>query len=233
MNKTLIVIFCYNVEKHILKIIYEIKKLKLNKNRDFLFIEDCSTDRTLQILNNNILSNFKILKNKKNQGFGKNYKFSIKYSIKKNYTKLIFLHGDNQYPTNKIELLEKRLDYSALAYGSRKLNYLNMKNNMPKSRLLANIILTKMINFLLGSKATEFFSGFRGLEVKKLKNLDLNKLADEWVIEQQIHFQFIKKNYRINEIPIPTSYKHNQKSEIPPFRYVISVILSVFKYAFK
>ena len=39
MKKSLLIIFCYNVEDHIPAILKEIKLLKLNKNKDFLFIE--------------------------------------------------------------------------------------------------------------------------------------------------------------------------------------------------
>ena len=233
MNKTLVVIFCYNVEKHIPKIIKTIKDKKIDKKRDFLFIDDCSKDKTNRILKKNKINNAKIIKNKKNQGFGKNYKFSINYSLREKYEKLIFLHGDNQYPTKKIKIIEKKLDNSSLVYGSRRLNFSSMKKNMPLMRLIANLFLTFMINILLKSNATEFFSGFRGIKVEKLKKLNLNKFSDKWIIEQQIHFEFIKKNLKISEISIPTVYEDNQKSEIPPIRYVFSVIYNVLKYFFR
>ena len=129
MHNTLVVIFCYNVEENINDIFKEIKKLSLNKNRDFLFIDDCSIDNTYKILKSYKIKNTKIIKNKKNNGFGLNYKFSISYSIKKKYKKLIFLHGDNQYPASKVALIDKKLNTSSLCYGSRRLNYNNMQIN--------------------------------------------------------------------------------------------------------
>ena len=127
INKVLIVIFCYNVEENIGFILKKIKKNKLNNKRDILFIDDGSKDKTNKILKSYKIKNSKIIKNKKNQGFGLNYKFSIKYAIKKNYKKLIFLHGDNQYPANKIPNVDKKLDISSLCDGSRKLNIKSMK----------------------------------------------------------------------------------------------------------
>ena len=233
MNKTLVVIFCFNVENHIPKIIKTIKSKRIDRKKDFLFIDDCSKDKTNLILKKNKINNAKIIKNKKNQGFGKNYKFSINYSLKKGYKNLIFLHGDNQYPPQKIKMIEKKLDKSSLVYGSRKLNFSSMKKNMPLMRLIANLFLTYMINIFLKSNATEFFSGFRGIKVEKLKNLNLKEFSDKWIIEQQIHFEFIKKKFKISEISIPTVYEDNQKSEIPPIRYVCSVIYNVLKYSLK
>ena len=193
MKKTIVIIFCYNVEDHIPAILKEIKLLKLNKNKDFLFIDDNSTDKTNLIINDYNLQNSKIFFNKKNKGSGLNYKFSILYAIKKKYKKLIFLHGDNQYPVKKIQLIDNELDNASLSYGSRRLNISSMKKNMPTLRLIANIILTSFINFMLKNKSTEYFSGFRGLRVDELKKLNLNEFSNTWIIEQQIHFDFIKK----------------------------------------
>ena len=231
MKKTIVIIFCYNVEDHIPAILKEIKLLKLNKNKDFLFIDDNSTDKTNLIINDYNLQNSKIIFNKKNKGFGLNYKFSILYAIKKKYKKLIFLHGDNQYPIKKIQLIDNELNNASLSYGSRRLNISSMKKNMPTLRLIANIILTSFINFMLKNKSTEYFSGFRGLRVDELKKLNLNKFSNTWIIEQQIHFDFIKKKKLISEIAIPTVYKKSQISKIPPFKYVFSVILNTIKYS--
>ena len=210
MKKTIVIIFCYNVEDHIPAILKEIKLLKLNKNKDFLFIDDNSTDKTNLVINDYNLQNSKIIFNKKNKGFGLNYKFSILYAIKKKYKKLIFLHGDNQYPVKKIQLIDNELNNVSLSYGSRRLNISSMKKNMPTLRLIANIILTSFINFMLKNKSTEYFSGFRGLRVDELKKLNLNKFSNTWIIEQQIHFDFIKKKKLISEIAIPTVYKKSQ-----------------------
>lgn len=233
MNKTLVVVFCYNVELNINKIIIKIKKHSLNNKRDFLFIDDCSTDNTRKILKLKKIKNSKIIKNKSNQGFGLNYKYSIRYSINKGYKKLIFLHGDDQYPAQKVPNIDKKLDYSDLCYGSRNLNNKSMKKNMPFLRYVANTILTKFINILLNNYSTEYFSGFRGLRVESLKDLKLKKFANNWIIEQQIHFYFIKKKKNITEIQIPTVYNETQESKIPPFSYVFSVIINTIKFAIK
>jgi hypothetical protein len=106
-----------------------------------------------------------------------------------------------------------------------------MKSQMPKLRFFANILLTFFINLLFNNNATEYFSGFRGLRVDKLEKLNLNKFADKWIIEQQIHFDFINKKYQISEISIPTIYKKSQISKIPPFNYVFSVIINAIRFS--
>jgi glycosyltransferase involved in cell wall biosynthesis len=231
MNKTLIVIFCYNVGQNIKDLYENIKKFKLKHNRDILFIDDCSTDNTNKIIRSFNVKNFKLIRNKFNQGYGLNYKFSIKYSIRMKYKNLIFLHGDNQYPSNKVSLIEKKLRDFDLCYGSRKLNIKSMYHKMPILRFTANVFLTTFINLLLKSNCTEYFSGLRGFKIEKLKSINLSHLANDWVIEQQIHFEFIKKKFSIYEFAIPSSYKKTQISRIPPFRYVFSVVINALKYS--
>ena len=232
MNKSLVVIFCFNVDQNIQKLLNKLKKFKLHNKFEYLIIDDCSTDGTSNILKKIKYKKFKIIKNKKNLGFGKNYKFSINFAKKKNYENLIFLHGDNQYPCEKLSHIVKKLKSNDLCFGSRYLNKRSMKKEMPIERYLANRFLTTLINIIYYYNSSEYFSGLRGIKVKKLKKLKLDIFSNSWVIEQQIHFYFMKKNFKIAEFPIKTSYEKSQKSVIPPVRYVFSVILSILIFKF-
>jgi glycosyltransferase involved in cell wall biosynthesis len=231
-KKTIVVVFCYNVEKHIYILLNKIKKKEFSQF-NFLFIEDNSKDRTKNILTiyKNV-RNFEIKFNKKNYGFGLNYKYAIQYAVKYKYEKLIFLHGDNQYPASKVININNDLDYADLCYGSRKLLFNSMKKNMPIFRFIFNILLTKFINIFLRNNASEYFSGLRGIRVEKLKKINLKKLANNWVIEQEIHFIFIKNKYKFRETAITTTYDKNHKSLIPPIKYVSLVILFTLYYSF-
>ena len=69
MNKTVVVIFCYNVEENIHYILKTIKKTHLSNNRDFLFIDD-----VIDCIDNTI--------NYKNDGFNIfNISSGIRYSM--------------------------------------------------------------------------------------------------------------------------------------------------------
>ena len=220
-KKTIVVVFCYNVEKHIYSLLNKIKKKQFSQF-NFLFIEDNSRDKTKDILKiHKNVKNFQIKLNKKNYGFGLNYKYAIQYAIKYKYEKLIFLHGDNQYPASKIININNNLDYADLCYGSRKLLFDSMKKNMPLLRFIFNIILTKLINFFLKNNASEYFSGLRGIRVEKLKKINLKKLASNWIIEQEIHFIFIKNKYKFRETAITTTYDKNHRSLIPPILFTL------------
>ncbi len=233
-RKDLICVFCFNVENYIDFVFKKIKKYKLF-NKSFLFINDASTDDTFSKLKNfkkkNKLSDIKIINNVKNRGYGGNYKIAIKYSIKKNFDKLVFLHGDNQYPTNKINKLFKQLDINDLVFGSRISNYKSCKKNMPTIKIYVNKILSSFINLVFNVNYSEYFSGFRGFKVNKLKNIDLRKLSGSYPIEQEVHYIFIKRKFKISEFPIPTVYE-GQVSRIPPIRYVLTTIYLSVLYSF-
>ena len=55
------------------------------------------------------------------------------------------------------------------------------------------------------------------------------KLSNDYIFEQQLMFEIIKHKMKISEFSIPTVYD-NQKSEIPPISYTISLFLNVIYY---
>jgi hypothetical protein len=232
MKKNLVAIFFYNNEKKVKDVLLGLSKLDL-KNTTFLLINDNSLDATLSkiIFFKKNLKKTVFVNNITNKGFASNYKFSINYAIKKKFYKLIFFHGDNQYPINKINLLINKLDNSDLCYGSRFLNIKSVNENMPKMRYFGNRILTYYLNFLFKQKVTEYFSGFRGFKVESLKIIKLKNFSNFYDIEQQIHLYFIKKKKRIREISIPTVY-WTKNSTLPPLKYCVKIILTGLYYLF-
>ena len=95
---------------------------------------------------------FKLISHKKNMGYGGVQKIAFKYAIKKNFEYALMLHGDNQYPANKILRLLKPLltnKYDAV-FGSRMINSFDaLRGGMPLYKYLANILLTSFQNLVL------------------------------------------------------------------------------------
>jgi len=232
-NSILICIFSYNVDKYLNNVFNKLKKFK-HSNKSILFINDCSTDNTKNVLKeikkNNKKFDIEIINNKKNYGYGGNYKIAIKFCLKNKFDKLIFLHGDDQYPANKIDKLVNYLKKSDLVFGSRMSNIKSSRKNMPFIKVIVNSTLTKFINTIFRVNYSEYFSGFRGFRTDKLKNIDFQKLSESYPIEQEIHYLFIKKKYKISEFPIPTVYD-GQVSRIPPIRYVVTTIFTAIYYS--
>ena len=233
IESNLICIFCYNVSNEIDAVLKKIIKHKLFKNH-LLLINDHSSDDTLYKLKKFQLrfNKYKItiVNNNKNQNYGGNYKIAINFCKKNNFKKLIFLHGDDQYPANKVNKIIKKLDSCELCFGSRMSNKRSSYKNMPLLKYIVNKLLTYFINTLFNSKYSEYFSGFRGIKIKPLRKINLQKLVNGYEIEQQIHYIFIKNNYKITEFPIPTVYD-GQISRIPAFKYVLKTLAIAIDYS--
>jgi len=233
-KEILISIFCYNVEEFIFDVLEKIYSSN-HQDTSIIIINDCSNDNTISKINEFIekhkSKNLKIINNEKNMGYGYNYKLSFNFAVNNNYEKIIFVHGDGQYPPSQITKMSELLDTNTFVFGSRFLNLLSVKENMPKMRFFANRTLTIFINLLFRKKFTEYFSGFRGYKVSDIKQIQFENLSNNWIFEQQIQFIVMNKNMKIKEFPIQTVYE-NQVSTLPPIRYCLEVIINSIVFAF-
>ena len=240
-EKILIFIPAYNVEKKITKVLNKIPKIVFNKyNTKILVIEDNSSDKTLSIIKKVIKKKGDKIKiylivNKKNKGYGGVQKIAFNYAIKKNFKYVIMLHGDNQYPANKILLLIKPLltnKFDAV-FGSRMINSINaLKGGMPLYKYLGNIALTFFQNLVLSSNLSEFHSGYRSYKVSSLKKIKFRSNTNDFHFDTEIIIQFLKNNLKIKEIAMSTHYG-DEISHLRSIPYGLNIVRSTLVSRFK
>jgi len=240
-EKILIFIPAYNVEKKITKVLNKIPKIVFNKyNTKILVIEDNSSDKTLSVIKKVIKKKGDKIKiylivNKKNKGYGGVQKIAFNYAIKKNFKYVVMLHGDNQYPANKILLLIKPLltnKYDAV-FGSRMINSINaLKGGMPLYKYLGNIALTFFQNLVLSSNLSEFHSGYRSYKVSSLKKIKFKINTNDFHFDTEIIIQFLKNNLKIKEIAMPTHYG-DEISHLKSIPYGLNIVRSTLVSRFK
>ena len=240
-KKILIFIPAYNVEKKIDKVIKKIPKEVYKKyNVRILIIEDNSKDNSLLsirkiIKKGNNKRKIVLISNKKNQGYGGVQKIAYKYAIKKKYKYVIMLHGDNQYPANKIlnlinPLLTDRYD---AVFGSRMINSINaLKGGMPFYKFIGNIALTFFQNLILSSNLSEFHSGYRSFRTSSLQKINFNKNTNDFHFDTEIIIQFIKKNFKIKEVAMPTHYG-DEISHLKSIPYGLNIVRTTLLSKFK
>ena len=214
-TKLLIFVVAYNAEKTIESVINRIpKKLSLIYDIEVLIIDDCSKDHTFKICKEILKSKksyFKlnILYNPKNQGYGGNQKIGYHYSIKKKFDFVVLLHGDGQYAPEELPKLMSGLEKNKydVVMGSRMINKKNaLKGGMPFYKLVCNIVLTKVQNFLLNTKLAEFNTGYRIYSIKSLKKIPFHLNTQDFHFDTEILIQLFLINAKIKEISIPTFY---------------------------
>ena len=81
-----------------------------------------------------------------------------------------------------------------------------LRGNMPMYKYVGNKVLTFIENTLIGTNFTEFHSGYRAYSVRALQKLPLGRLTYNWHFDTQIIIEFVKKGFRVREVPIPTYY---------------------------
>lgn len=231
-NKILISIFTLNVEKFIGQLFLELKNSG-HLDKEIICLNNNSSDNTEKILielkEKLNLPNCHIISHESNLGYGYNKKFSFDYAIKHDFKKILFIHGDNQYPASGLTKMIELLENNSLVFGSRFLNKDSVKENMPLIKYIANPLFTKIINIFSGNSFSEYFSGFRGYCIKDIKVINYKTLSNDYIFEQQLMFEMIKRKMKISEFSIPTVYD-NQKSEIPAVSYTISLFLNMIYY---
>lgn len=115
--------------------------------------------------------------------------------------------------------------------GSRIIGGKAIKGGMPMYKYIANRFLTAFENLILGSKLSEFHTGYRAFSREVLENLPLDNNSDDFVFDNEMLVQIIHFGYRIGEISCPTRY-FTEASSIgfrKATRYGVGVIITTLK----
>ena len=174
MSKTLIFTATYNeLEKDNIKILIE-KINDLNLNIDMLIIDDNSPDKTWEILKEleKKMQNLKIIIRNDKSGLDTAHKLAFEYTKNNDYEKFISMDADLSHDPQEIPKMLKILDNFSFVIGSRYIK--GGRCEMAGHRLLLSIIGNKIIKKVLGLPSNEFTTSYRGFNIKKLGNFNLN-----------------------------------------------------------
>jgi len=233
-EKLFVFILSYNHAKTILDILDRIPKSTWERVSEVLIADDCSKDRTDEIAlmykQTQNLTKLKIIRHEKNKGYGGNQKFCYEYAIKKGYDIAAMLHGDLQYPPEFIEPLAELMikKDAGMVFGSR-MSGDPRKGGMPFYKFLGNKFLTTTENLILGTKLSEFHSGFRLYNLKHLKQIPFQKLSDNYHFDSEIIVQLLLAKKLIDEITIPTKYG-DEDCNVNSFHYGLNILKVMSQY---
>ena len=189
------------LENFLKKLIEKSKKL----NFDIVLCDDCSTDNT-----KNICEKLKVnyLRHIINRGVGGARKTILEYSKKENYNYLVFMDSDGQHLVSDLEkLLKYRKDFD-LVIGTRNL----LSKDMPIVAKLSNFIGRLIVFFISNRWVLDSHSGFKMLNKKLLKEINLT--FDRYEVEAEFIFECERLNMRVGEFPIKVIYTNHSKNKI-------------------
>ena len=213
MSRTLIFTATYNEKDNVTKLIEEINKIC--KDVDILVVDDNSPDNTAKILGNlqKVNQNLHVIIREKKLGLDTAHKLAYDYSKKNNYLKLITMDADLSHNPIEIPKIISLLNNKDFVIGSRYI--LGGKCEMPLPRLILSIAGNKIIKNVLGLKCNEFTTSFRGFNLEKLNNFDLNSVKSKgYSFFMETIYRLNNQGFEIYEIPIYFRNRNQGKSKI-------------------
>ncbi len=218
--KTLCVIPVFNEYNKLSKLIDQIKKNKFEIfNLQYLFINNGSSDNSLNLLKN---SGIKYLNVKKNKGVGYALMMGFFYAKKYKFDILIHLAGNGKMDPSEIDrfldlVIDKKYDFVS---GSRFLEGSSRKNN-PIIRLFLIKSFSIFLKLIFKKKISDTTCGFRAFKVKIFRNFKKNFFKKELYTYGYEYFSYGKilqsKNIKSCEIAVSMNYPQEKDySKIKP-----------------
>lgn len=192
---------------------------------EVLLIDDSSDDGTVALARS---LGIRTLVHPSNRGYGANQKTCYEEALRIGADVVVMVHPDYQYEPRLVTPMATMITSGVydVVLGSRILGGAARSGGMPSWRYISNRALTLMQNLALGSKLSEFHTGFRAYSRDALLQLPLLANSDDFLFDNQILVQAIAAKLRIGEISCPTSY-HSDASSIgvaSSIRYGIGVV---------
>ena len=215
-KKVIVVLPAYNAEKTLLQTYNEIPMEIVDK---VLMVDDHSIDNTV-VLSREL--GIETIMHERNYGYGRNQKTCYQAALRQGADIIVMVHPDYQYTPKLITAMASMIAYGVYdaVLGSRILGGKALSGGMPAYKYIANRFLTAFENLLLGSKLSEFHTGYRAFSKKVLETLPLNENSDDFVFDNEMLAQIIYFDYNIGEISCPTKY-FNEASSIRLKRSII------------
>jgi len=177
-----------------------------------IVVDDASHDDTTEIAKS--LPHTRVFRHEQNRGYGGNQKTCYRMALEEGADVVIMIHPDYQYTPKLIPALVSLIanGLHSSAVGSRILGGYALEGGMPRWRYVANRFLTLAENLVLGSKLSEFHTGYRAFSRQVLLELPLEENSDDFVFDNQMIAQILWFGHTIAEVSCPTRYSTDSSS---------------------
>ena len=228
INKLSVIIPVYNEEKTIETIINKVLDVKLY-NMEIIVIDDYSTDRTRDIIENNLKNKIsKFIKNEKN--FGKGY--TLRRGIQEATGDVILIQdADLEYDPNDYQKLINPINkgMADVVYGSRFAGS-EEKRVLMFWHTVGNKILTSLSNMFTNLNLTDMENCYKVFKSEIIKELDLKE--NRFGFEPEVTAKIAKiKNIRIYEVGVKYYGRNYEEGKKITWKDGISALRCIFKYS--
>lgn len=223
MHKKLIIIPAYNEEKNILR---TIRVIETNvPDFDYIVINDCSTDRTGEILQDNGINHLSL---SVNLGIGGAVQTGYQYAVEYEYDIAVQMDGDGQHVPGYLHEMSKILERGEadLVIGSRFINRVGFQSS--GVRRLGIRFFSWLVRLCTGKRITDPTSGQRMVGKRVIADFAENYPKD--YPEPETVVAVLRKGYLVREIPVVMKERGGGKSSIGFLNsvyYMIKVSLAI------
>jgi glycosyltransferase involved in cell wall biosynthesis len=170
-----------------------------------LLVDDRSADETVRIARELGIQTFL---HRRNRGYGANQKTCYREALRGGEDIIIMVHPDYQYAPKLVTAMASLIATGEfdVVLGSRILGVGARQGGMPLYKYVSNRLLTLIENLLLKYKLSEYHTGYRAFSRRVLETLPLAENSDDFVFDNEMLVQIIRRGLRIAEVTCPTRY---------------------------
>lgn len=203
-QKIIVVMPAYNAEQTLRRTHREVIAQQIVDR--VIVVDDASSDETVAVARS--LPKTDVHTHPKNLGYGANQKFCYRMALGAGGDIIIMVHPDYQYTPKLIPAMAAMIGCGLYdcVLGSRILGGYARQGGMPLWKYVSNRLLTLVENLLLGTKLSEFHTGYRAYSRRLLQQLPFDANSDDFLFDNQILAQVLWFGYRIAEVSCPTRY---------------------------
>ena len=227
--KISIIIPCYNEENTIKFIIEKVLKFNLYE-KEILVIDDCSTDRSGEIIKKLALENSDIKYFFLEKNLGKGAALS-KGFFEASGDIILTQDADLEYdPSDYPKLLKPFIDTDAdIVYGSRFLggDYVRLHFFW---HFLANKLLTLITNLVTNLNMSDMETGYKVFKSSVIKSIKIKERS--FGVEPEITVKLAKKKLVFYEVPISYKGRSYEEGKKITLKDAFVALFCIFKYRF-
>jgi glycosyltransferase involved in cell wall biosynthesis len=209
-KRIVVVMPAYNAERTIEKTAQEV--LEQDVVDLVIVVDDASQDRTVALAKN--IDRLVVHRHPRNLGYGANQKTCYRLALDHGADVVVMIHADYQYTPKLLPAMAGLVASGlyACVLGSRILGGQALKGGMPMWRYVSNRALTLAGNMLLGTKVSEFHTGYRAWSRELIERLPLAANSDDFVFDNEVLAETAWLAYAIGEVSCPTRYAADASS---------------------
>lgn len=221
--KKLVIIPAYNEEASIVNTVQDI--LDHAPGFDYVVINDCSKDHTLQRCRENGLN---VIDLPVNLGIGGGIQTGYRYAVEHGYDVTVQFDGDGQHDASYLQAMADRLERDDLdmVIGSRFIE--NEGFQSTGLRRFGINFFKFLIKLLYGGTITDATSGMRMCSRRVMEEFSVDYPQD--YPEPETVARLLRKKYKVREIPVVMRERSAGTSSINPAKsvyYMIKVSLAI------